>query len=709
MSSIAQLEISLRHRLGETYAMEMRYWPPDSDTEERPLAKPVELQFDPVKLRALSADPDEYGKCLTAMLFPIDRPEAGTAFNMVRANAGNKALRVQLYIDNTAIVLHELRWELLRDLANDAPLFTGENLWCSRYLSSSDWRPVKPRSKGELRALVVVANPANISEYGTLKPIDSAAELLRAKTALGNDIRVEILVEDHKATMKNIVTRLREGFDILYLVCHGTLKKGAWLWLEDDDESGRAARVPGHELSTRVRELAHRPYMVVLASCQSAGLGGVEARTADSDGVLASLAPSLAESGVAAVIAMNGSVTMKTVEDFMSVFFREALRDGHIDRAMAVARGTVRNRPDYWMPVLFSRLRSGRLWYDAGFRLSKNEKAFDKWAALFSAIQNGQCTPIVGPGLLEPLIGSTHELAQRWAESFNFPMAQYACEDLPQVAQFVSVKQARAFVRSQLGDHVRKELLSRYQDRLSANFKAPGIKVEDLFSEVGRIRRDENKSKLEPHTVLAKLGLPIYITANPCCSLENALTTEGKNPRSEYCRWYDRLETKPCLYDDPEDKSYQPDPENPLVFHMFGRLSDPESLVITEDDYFNFLIGVSQKQKRQSAPAIPFPLEVARALVDKSLLFLGFSLDEWIFRVLFRTIMAQGGRDLLEDYVQVAAQVEPEEGRIADPIRAREYLKDYFKASANIDIFWGSVDDFMSEFVREYKARGGVL
>jgi hypothetical protein len=288
-------------------------------------------------------------------------------------------------------------------------------------------------------------------------------------------------------------------------------------------------------------------------------------------------------------------------------------------------------------------------------------------------------------------------------------MARYAREDLPQVAQFVSVKQARAFVRTQLREHIRRELLDRYKNRLSDEFLAPGKTLDDLFSEIGRLRREDDKENLEPHTLLAKLDLPIYVTTNPCCSLENALTAQGKHPRSEYCRWYGRLESKPCIYDNKPDKNYSPDPDNPLVFHMLGRLNDPESLVITEDDYFDFLIGVSQKQKRQSAPAIPFPLVVAEALANKSLMFLGFSLDEWIFRVLFRTIMAQGGSALLKDYAQVAAQLEPEEGRIANPISAREYLKEYFKTNANIDIFWGSVDDFVRDFVREYKAQGGVL
>jgi hypothetical protein len=55
---------------------------------------------------------------------------------------------------------------------------------------------------------------------------------------------------------------------------------------------------------------------------------------------------------------------MKTSEAFMPIFFEELQRDGQIDRAVNVARGTVRERHDWWMPVLFLRLKNGRLWYE---------------------------------------------------------------------------------------------------------------------------------------------------------------------------------------------------------------------------------------------------------------------------------------------------------------------------------------------------------
>jgi CHAT domain-containing protein len=120
------------------------------------------------------------------------------------------------------------------------------------------------------------------------------------------------------------------------------------LWLED--EGGKVDVVAGEELVTRIREMRQRPRLVVLASCQSAGQGDSETRS-DDRGALAALGPRLAEAGIPAVLAMQGNVTMQTVAEFMPVFFRELQRDGQIDRAVSVARGAVRERPDWWVPV----------------------------------------------------------------------------------------------------------------------------------------------------------------------------------------------------------------------------------------------------------------------------------------------------------------------------------------------------------------------
>ena len=67
-----------------------------------------------------------------------------------------------------------------------------------------------------------------------------------------------------------------------------------------------------------------------------------------------------------AVVAMQGNISMTTAAAFTQAFFRAWTTDGLVDRATAVARAAVRERPDWWVPALFMRLKSGRLWYMPG-------------------------------------------------------------------------------------------------------------------------------------------------------------------------------------------------------------------------------------------------------------------------------------------------------------------------------------------------------
>ena len=119
------------------------------------------------------------------------------------------------------------------------------------------------------------------------------------------------------------------------------------------------------------------------------------------------------------------------------------------------------------------------------------------------------------------------------------------------------------------------------------------------------------------------------------------------------------------------------------------------SVVLTEDDYFKYLIGVTRDKDL-------IPGVVRRALADTALLFLGFRMDDWDFRVLFNSLMTQEGRSRRSRYAHVAAQIDPEEGRIQEPERARRYLESYFQ-DADISIYWGSVEDFVQELNRRWE------
>ena len=126
------------------------------------------------------------------------------------------------------------------------------------------------------------------------------------------------------------------------------------------------------------------------------------------------------------------------------------------------------------------------------------------------------------------------------------------------------------------------------------------------------------------------------------------------------------------------------------MFHVFGNLDVPDSLLITEDDYFDFLIGVTD-----DASLIPLP--VRSALADSALLFLGFGLEQWDVRILLRGLVSQEGAHKLQRYTHVAAQIDLSD-TVMSPARARRYMEKYFTKfrQPSIDIFWGSVDEFAS-------------
>jgi hypothetical protein len=623
---------------------------------------------------------ESYGKVLFGQLFTRRRPELINYFDMARvaAQTAGAALRVRLYIDPTASCLHNLRWESLRDPRSGMPLLMGESIHFSRYLSSSDWRPVQLRPQDDLRALVVIADPSDLNEYRMAK-VRVADELARAKAGLG---AIPATVVTGPGTLGHMMEALHDEHDLLYLVCHGGIDRRTnepRLWLEGAD--GRAAVTAGGEVVARLMDLWDRPRLVVLASCQSAGLGE-DARSGDDLGVLAAIGPKLAGAGLPAVLAMQGSITMKTVELFMPAFFRVLRENGRVDQAAAVARGLVRDRHDFWVPVLFSRISHGRIWYVPGAAPGTGEQ-FDGWKGLISDIDEGTCTPILGSGLLEGLIGSTREISRRWAKAEEFAMAPHQREDLPQVTQYLSVMENPNYPRRELRKRLREEVTRRFEVRAD---KAP---VDDLLA-AARAERQKNR-RVEPHSVLASLPFKIFITTNADDQLRRALVESGKVPRVELCRWHARENSEwpeSIFVDHP---NYTPqDDRHPLVYHLYGQLQNPDSLVLTEDDYFDYLIGVNQDSSR-------IPLGIKKTLRNTALLFLGFRMEEWDFRVLFRSILAQGEKGgLNKRFKHIAAQIEPEEGRNTDPEKARRYLQSYFR-NADIHIYWGSVEDFTRE------------
>lgn len=274
------------------------------------------------------------------------------------------------------------------------------------------------------------------------------------------------------------------------------------------------------------------------------------------------------------------------------------------------------------------------------------------WGRLVSRIAEGKCTPFLGAGAAAGTLPLGGDIARRWAEEYGYPLADDT--DLAQVAQFIAVRE---------GDQMAPK------DQLCAELKqyaAPNFADED-----------------EPHTQLAELPLSVFITTNYDNFLLDALSEKGKDPRREICRW----NGSPVLADVPRvlEPDFVPTVANPVVFHLHGHYDVPESLVLTEDDYLDFLVAVSRD-------ASVLPHQIQRALAGASLLFIGYRLADWNFRVIHRGLVMAGEQSLRR--LSVNVQLPP-----ADQ-QSRDYLERYFGAMS-VQVYWGTASEFARE-LREH-------
>jgi hypothetical protein len=698
-----ELEIRIDWHDEGRYFLSARFMDPVSDQENQ-LLDPLEIRIDLDGLRPHMHDPDSYGKQLTGMLFGDAGNPIRSAYSHARTAAADRdGLRVRLTIQASAPELHGVFWETLLDPDDGSRLATREGVWFSRFASAKDFRLQPVQEAAPLEALIVVASPSDLEPKWSLAPIDGDLEAERVEAALdagarraGRSIHSRRLSQP--ASVYNIVRSLRERYaDILCLVCHGALIGDDEPRLMLEREDGTAQSVDGRELVERLRDMRQRPRLILLGSCESAGDGGSQA--------LAAIGPRLAAAGVPSVIAMQGKIALESAGRFLTTLFAELVSDGQIDRAVAVARSDLVGSGDWWIPVLFMRIKTGRLWPASTI----NAPGFDRWDAVVSDIENEQCVPVLGTGLVESILGSTRDIARKWAERYEFPLAPRNRDDLAQVAQYLTYRQSKSLAINELRSHLVAYMRNKYPEELTAIGETSGRNLleekvtkgffADILNLVGEYQRSRTNDDV--HALLARLPFRVFINANRNNLLREALREAGKSPQILLCNWIVRND-RPIQIGPQLPDGYEPTVKEPLVFHVFGNLEYEQSLVLTEDDYFDFLINVT---RNETLNHLSIPGAVTNALASSGLLLLGFHADDWDFRVLFRGVLKQPGDALGEMYARVAAQISPTEGEIIDPDRAGQYLQGYFQVAGKTATYWGTAEAFVRELAQRCAPR----
>ena len=261
------------------------------------------------------------------------------------------------------------------------------------------------------------------------------------------------------------------------------------------------------------------------------------------------------------------------------------------------------------------------------------------------------------------------DLAALLAGEYGFPYDED--RDLARVTQFAAVR---------AGD--RLYVKKRFADDMFAGVPLPDFRAGD-----------------EPHALLADLRLPVYVTTNYDDLMFEALVDRGRSPQRAICPWYtnDPAEVAEATRLFQEPAGYNPDSSRPIVYHLHGHHGTPESLVLTEDDYIDFLVRIS------GDPQL-LPPVIQKSLRCRMLLFVGFSLEDWTFRVIFRGLLSTRPRHA--SYRHVSVQLPPSAGGAAGDrsLRIQEYLDKYFEMQS-ISICWQTAREFSAELRQRWEAR----
>lgn len=286
----------------------------------------------------------------------------------------------------------------------------------------------------------------------------------------------------------------------------------------------------------------------------------------------------------------------------------------------------------------------------------------EDWQFLLERINDQNCTPIIGPGIYSDIF-PFKSLIQDWSRHPRYPFTDLS--NLTLAAQF----------RSVFWDSIdpKNKIIKRLTELATPNFGNAN----------------------EPHRILANLPLRYYITTNYDDFMFKALQFRNKQPRRDMCRWDDpqRCEELSIF-----KTGYIPDVANPVAFHLYGYSYNKKSLVLTEDDYLDFLANVSKY------PALIPPI-VQEAFTDASILLLGYRLDDWNFRILFRTLVNY--LKISPYKVHLSVQLSPlgEEAPQEQKRKAQKYFKRYLK-NHNIRVSWKTCQQFVEELKRRWERSG---
>lgn len=314
-----------------------------------------------------------------------------------------------------------------------------------------------------------------------------------------------------------------------------------------------------------------------------------------------------------------------------------------------------------------------------------------KWTMLVRRLQSEVgCVPFLGAGASAPVVGTSPELVLSLSQKLgeyddSNPFSKYATSlELSQFVEYAAVT---------LGEtqFPKTEICQVIRERVDQNL-------------------EEKRAEL-PHDLLASLPVSTYMTTNYDDLMYEALERDGKQPRRVLAKWWPCGQTDVEQYDEQDEeeqnkKGYTttvqepPTIESPIIFHLHGWIGEPKSILVTDEDYLQFMLRSEDNEDL-------IPKQVRGALVNRSLIFLGYRLADFNFRMLFRRALlrAQGGGSQPQ-YTHIAVVYDPSSENEDVKNAMREYLKAHLKF-LHVSLYFGPCAEFVQDLRKRLDKANG--
>jgi hypothetical protein len=193
------------------------------------------------------------------------------------------------------------------------------------------------------------------------------------------------------------------------------------------------------------------------------------------------------------------------------------------------------------------------------------------------------------------------------------------------------------------------DLTERYPQEDPRNLSRVAMFYENRYSrhqlvETVRQKIQSGKQPSPMLRALAELPFPLVITTNYEPLFERALCEVDKQPRVAVYTPHSEVTID---YPDPTS-------ESPIVRKLHGDTSRPETLVLTDQDYIDFIMRLGDKD-----PYDPIPLRLKFYLASWPTLFVGYSLMDYNLRLLFTTLRRKLDRANIPDMYSVDMAPDP--------------------------------------------------